>query len=92
MVKQTKLSREIAALPVPKDLFFEWTKFGLIVLRKHWNELDFFRINKFMFLVRLLLENCFKKIEESGFKKSVFTQLNQTMTEAVLNEDSLGIF
>ena len=51
--------------------FFEWFKFALIVLRKHWNELDFFRINKFMYLVRLILVRCLKRIEETGFKKQV---------------------
>lgn len=72
MVKQAKLSQEMVALVLPDlDSFFEWNKLGLIVLRKHWNELDFFRVNKFMYLVRLILQECFKKIEENNFKKSV---------------------
>jgi hypothetical protein len=56
---------------VPAELYFEWCKFGFIVLKRHWNELDFYRINKFLYLVRLLLVACFKKIEARGFKKSV---------------------
>lgn len=72
MAKQNKLSQEIVALNVPDlESYFEWCKLGLTVLRKHWNELDFFRVNKFMYLIRLLLEDCFKKIEQHGFKKSV---------------------
>lgn len=72
MIKQAKLSQEMVALVLPDlESFFEWNKLGLIVLRKHWNELDFFRVNKFMYLVRLILQECFKKIEENHFKKSV---------------------
>lgn len=61
----------MAAVECSEQDFFEWFKFALIVLRKHWNELDFFRINKFMYLVRLILVRCLKRIEESGFKKHV---------------------
>jgi hypothetical protein len=71
MVKQNKLAAEIAELECPAELYFEWCKYGFIVLKRHWNELDFYRINKFLYLVRLLVVACFKKIESRGFKKSV---------------------
>lgn len=70
-VKQNKLVQDMTAIPCPQEDFFEWFKFALIVLRKHWNELDFYRINKFMYLVRLILVACFKNIEAGGFKKTV---------------------
>lgn len=65
------MSNDIAAIEQKDEDFFEWYKFGFIVLRKHWNELDFFRINKFMYLVRVMLISCFKRIEQHEFKKQV---------------------
>lgn len=70
-VKQYKLAEEMTSIPCREEDFFEWFKFSLIVLRKHWNELDFYRINKFMYLTRLILLACFKNIEAGGFKKAV---------------------
>lgn len=71
MTKQNQLAKEIADIECIEEDFFEWFKYGLIVLRKHWNELDYYRINKFMYLVRLILVSCMKKIEQNGFKKPV---------------------
>jgi hypothetical protein len=61
----------MTAIPCTDADFFEWYKFALIVLRKHWNELDFYRINKFMYLARRILLACFQFIERGGFKKAV---------------------
>lgn len=65
------MAQEMAAIQIHEEDFFEWFKFGLIVLRKHWNELDFYRINKFMYLARLILIACFKQVEKGAFKRTV---------------------
>lgn len=80
MRKQNALAKEIMGLNISpfvskasKDVnsTLEWLKNGLVVLKKRWNTIDYNRANKFMYLVRMLVTQALKYIENSDFKKSV---------------------
>ena len=81
MVKQNKLAVEIGQLKIAKferkdvaetiDPVIEWIRCGLVVLKEHWNQIDYHRMNKFMHLVRILIKQGVRHVRENGFKKTV---------------------
>lgn len=73
-------------MKLPEGEFLEWAKTGFVIIRRHWNELDYHRTSKFMSLVQMLLQSVVKYIEVQGFSKSVFTQWNQCLLDSILDE------
>lgn len=57
---QNELSENIAKIMniftnSSNDVIFEWIKGAFSILVKEWNKIDYYRINKFMYLVNQLL-------------------------------------
>ena len=71
MMKQHKLAKEIVAITLPEGQYLQWAKTGFVILRRHWNELDYHRTSKFMNLAQMLLDSVFRYIESKKFGKSV---------------------
>ena len=68
-VLQNELSDNIAGLVLflaKNDSPLEFFKAGLNILSKEWNKIDYYRLNKFLYLVNSLLRASFEALK---FKK-----------------------
>lgn len=74
------------------DSTLEWLQAGFCVIKSHWNQIDYHRMNKFLYLVRVLVLQGLKYLEEKKFKRSAFTEWNQILNATLLDESSLGNF
>ena len=55
---------------VPDERKTEWTKAAFNILKTQWNQIDYYRINKFMYLVNQILLQIFEnlKIKKWSYK------------------------
>lgn len=53
------------------NLLFDWFKSGLNILNKEWNKIDYYRINKFMYLVNKLMTDIMSIIKEKKWTYKV---------------------
>lgn len=59
-----------------------WLEAFLYIFSKHWDKVDNFRIDKYLLLVRNMLNSCFQVLKETDYKEADmqwFTQLLKTM-------------
>lgn len=53
------------------DVFFEWIKGAFSILVKEWNKIDYYRINKFMYLVNQLIIESLNILKEKKWAYKV---------------------
>lgn len=69
--KQVKTVREIAQLTYPHEEFIQWFEGAFHILNRNWSQIDYHRMNKYMLLVRNLLQAGFEVLEKREYKKKV---------------------
>ncbi len=52
-----------------------WIKACFFILNQHWNNIDYLRINKFLYMVRLLLTEIFVYIKNQSWNKKVILSI-----------------
>ncbi|KAM3141050.1 hypothetical protein pb186bvf_006851 [Paramecium bursaria] len=83
---QQQLAQEIAQLVrVVGHQFSSYIKAMIYVLNKEWEKIDYWRINKFMLLVREIIEEIFKYLSSSNWKQQ--NNLNQIYLEQLLKAE-----
>lgn len=65
----------------------QWIKAGYSVLKKEWNKIDYYRMNKFMSLVRNLFKYMLLSFAEEKWRLEPIQQHNTVLREEIFSAE-----